>query len=185
MKITNEMIVKDNDSRIREKSEKVTLPLSTEDREILMAMLQHVRDSRDPEIAERENLRPAVGIAAAQIGVLKQMIAIVIEDDEGNMNEYALVNPKIVSESVQSSYLSAGEGCLSVEEVHDGYVVRHARVTVKAYDALNDQDITIRARDYFSIVLQHEIDHFSGKLFYDRINKANPWKEVPGAIVIE
>ena len=95
-----------------------------------------------------------------------------------------LVNPRIVSSSVQKAYLHSGEGCLSVVNQHDGYVVRSARITVKAFDLCTNKDITIRARGYLAIVLQHEIDHFSGILFYDHINKKDPFKEVEGALVI-
>ncbi|HAM31195.1 MAG TPA: peptide deformylase, partial [Erysipelotrichaceae bacterium] len=107
MKITLDTIISDHDPKIREKSEKVALPLSAEDRQLLEAMLTYVRDSQNEEIAERENLRPAVGIAAIQVGVPKQMLAVVCPDpdnEEENI-EFALVNPKIISESVQNSYL--------------------------------------------------------------------------------
>ena len=80
--------------------------------------------------------------------------------------------------------LHGGEGCLSVCEEHQGYVVRSARIKVKAFDLLQNKEITIRARGYLAIVLQHEIDHFSGTLFYDHINRENPFEEVPGAQVI-
>ena len=95
-----------------------------------------------------------------------------------------LANPKIVSSSVQKAYLESGEGCLSVEEDHDGYVVRSARVTVQGFDLVTGQDITIRARGYLAIVLQHELDHFKGILFYDHINPEDPYPEVPNSIVI-
>ena len=38
-------------------------------------------------------------------------------DKDGNVvkYEFMLVNPKIVSRSVQPAYLESGEGCLSVE----------------------------------------------------------------------
>ena len=113
------------------------------------------------------------------------MLAVVVPDEDGNDMEYALANPRIISESVQRAYLKTGEGCLSVEGVHEGFVPRAARITVKGYDLLQDKEITIRAKDYLAIVLQHEIDHFSGTLFYDHINKANPWKDIEDAIVIE
>ena len=77
-----------------------------------------------------------------------------------NDMEYALANPRIISESVQRAYLKTGEGCLSVEGAHEGFVPRAARITVKGYDLLQDKEITIRAKDYLAIVLQHEIDHF-------------------------
>lgn len=178
-------IVKDNDPIVRQKSEKVALPLSDEDRSLLMDMLEYVRDSQDSEKAQERHLRPAVGIAAIQLGIAKKMIAVVVQDEEGNNMEYALVNPRIISESVQKAYLKNGEGCLSVEEEHQGLVPRSARVSVKGYDMLLDQEIQLRANDYLAIVLQHEIDHFSGTLFYDRINKNDPWMAEPDSVMIE
>ena len=41
----------------------------------------------------------------------------------------------------------------------------------------------IVARGYDAIVLQHEIDHLDGILFYDRIDKMDPFKTIPGAYV--
>ena len=98
MKITNDRIILDSDPRIRSKSEPVTLPLSKEDEELLRAMITYVRDSQDDEIAEREGLRPAVGIAAIQLGIPKQLIAVSVPTEDGS-DEFALANPKIVSES--------------------------------------------------------------------------------------
>lgn len=188
MLINNDTIVKDTDPIIREKSEKVTLPLSQEDETLLREMLQYVKDSTDEEKAEKMNLRPAVGISAIQVGVKKQMTAVVVDDLDKNGEpehfEYMLVNPRIVSSSVQKAYLHSGEGCLSVVEEHKGYVVRSARITVKAFDLCTNKDITIRARGYLAIVLQHEIDHFSGTLFYDHIDNQQPFKEIEGALVI-
>ena len=130
-------------------------------------------------------MRPAVGIAAIQLGIPKKMLAVVVPDEEGNSQEFALANARIVSESVQLSYLKNGEGCLSVEKEHQGLVPRHARITVKAYDLLQNKEITIKASDYLAIVLQHEIDHFSGTLFYDRINQNDPWHAEKDSIIIE
>ena len=185
MSINYQQVVKDTNEVIRQKSKDVTLPLCPEDEQLLMDMLNSVRDSQDEELAEKLDLRPAVGIAAIQLGVPKKMLAVVVPKDEEEDYEFALVNAKIISESVQRAYLKAGEGCLSVDEEHQGYVPRAARIKVKAYDLLRDQEIVITASGYLAIVLQHEIDHFSGTLFYDRINKSNPWQEVEDAIVIE
>lgn len=178
-------IIKDSESIVREKSLPVELPLNSENRALLNDMLTYVRDSQDDELAQAQNLRPAVGIAAIQLGIPKKMLAVVVQDEDGNRIEHALANPRIISESVQKSYLKSGEGCLSVEHEHEGLVPRSARVSVKGYDMLQDKEITIKADDYLSIVLQHEIDHFSGILFYDRINKSDPWLADPDAIIIE
>ena len=188
MLINNDTIVKDNDPLMRTKSEPVKLPLSVEDKNILMDMYNYVKDSIDPELSEERNLRAAVGISAIQIGIPKRMTVIRLTDIDKNDNEilyeFCLVNPKIISSSLQKAYLQSGEGCLSVIEEHEGYVVRSARVTVEAYDALQDQHIRIRARGFLAIVLQHELDHFEGTLFYDHINKDEPFKEIENALII-
>ena len=184
MLINEDTIIKDSDPIIRERSKAVSLPLSKEDRDLLNEMLSYVRNSTVPELAEKYHLRPAVGISAIQCGVPKKMLAIVIHTEDGVI-EHALVNAKIVSESVQKAYLQAGEGCLSVVDEHEGYVPRAARVTVKGYDMLKDEYVSIRAKGYEAIVLQHEIDHFSGILFYDRINAYDPYMPIEGALVIE
>ncbi|MCR5795831.1 MAG: peptide deformylase [Solobacterium sp.] len=188
MLINNDTIIKDTDPVLRTVSEPVELPLSEEDRALLTDMMQYVIDSTDEEKAEKYNLRPAVGISAIQLGIPKQLTAVAIEEINKNNEtvsyKFALANPKIVSFSKQKAYLDSGEGCLSVENEHEGYVVRSARVTVRGYDMLTDRNIEIRARGYLAIVLQHELDHFKGVLFYDHINKDEPYKEVPDALVI-
>lgn len=189
MKINKDTIVKDTDPILRKKSEDVLLPLSSEDKTLLLDMLDYVRKSIDPEIAEKENLRPAVGISAVQVGVLKKLnvISVQMEDDDGNYKayEYALVNPKIISHSVEETYLKNGEGCLSVEEDHEGLVFRSARIKVKAYDLLRDAEVTLRLNGYLAVVFQHELDHNNGILFYDHINSKDPFFIKDGAIIIE
>ncbi|MBR0461558.1 MAG: peptide deformylase [Erysipelotrichaceae bacterium] len=186
MIINNETIIKDSDPIIRKRSSDVALPLSEEDRKLLLDMHKYVYDSTIEEIAEKENLRPAVGISAIQLGVPKKMTAIILKDSEGNVEtEYALVNPKIISSSVEQAYLKNGEGCLSVEDEHEGYIYRSARCKVKGYDLISDKDVLIKAEGYLAIVLQHELDHFKGVLFYDHINKKDPFYEDPDAVCIE
>ncbi len=186
MQINNDTIIKDDNVLVRQRSVDVPLPVSEEDRQLLMKMLKYVDDSTVEEIAEKENLRPAVGISAIQVGVPKKMTAIILKDPDGKkICEYALVNPKIISNSVEKAYLESGEGCLSVNQIHEGYVYRSARVKVKAYDLLQEKEILIKAEGYLAIVLQHELDHFKGILFYDHINKADPFYKDPQALVIE
>jgi peptide deformylase len=50
---------------------------------------------------------------------------------------------------------------------------------------IQQEEIEFRANGYLAIVLQHEIDHLSGILFYDRINKENPWESKENAIIID
>ena len=186
MLINNDTIIKDDNDLIRRKSSDVSMPLSDEDRKLLLDMLKYVDDSTIEEIAEKENLRPAVGISAIQVGIPKKMTAIILKDGEGKkVYEYALVNPKIISNSIEKTYLGTGEGCLSVEGEHPGYIYRSARVKVKGFDILQNKEILIKADGYLAVVLQHELDHFKGILFYDHINKDNPQYIDPNATVIE
>ena len=186
MLINNDTIIKDDNSLIRQKSNDVSLPISDEDKQLLLDMLKYVDESTIDEIAEQKNLRPAVGISAIQVGVPKKMTAIILKDAEGKkIYEYALVNPKIISNSIEKTYLNTGEGCLSVAEDHPGYIYRSARVKVKAFDILQNKDILIKADGYLAVVLQHELDHFKGILFYDHINSKDPNYVDPDAIVIE
>ena len=78
MEFKAEQIVNDKTDLIRQKSEKVQLPLSKEDKELALSLLKYVQDSQDEEIAKANNMRPAVGIAAIQLGIKKQLIAICI-----------------------------------------------------------------------------------------------------------
>ena len=186
MLINTETIIKDDNPLIRRKSEDVSFPVSEEDRNTMMEMLQYVDESTIEEIAEEKHLQPAVGISAIQIGIPKKMTAIIIKDDEGNKAvEYALINPKIISNSIEKAYLQEGEGCLSVPELHEGYVYRSARVKVKAYDLLQEKEILIKAEGYLAVVLQHELDHFKGILYYDHINQKDPFHVDSNALVIE
>ena len=88
-------------------------------------------------------------------------------DEEGNVTkstDYALANPKIVSYTPKQSYLKTGEACLSVPEDVKGYVPRHAKITVEGFDVLTNKDVKIVARGFLAICLQHELDHFEGKI---------------------
>lgn len=188
--ITMDKIISDSNPILREISKEVELPLNKEDEELLRSMHEYLVNSQDEEMAEKYDLRPAVGIAAVQLGVLKRMCAMLVYDfnDEGeiiNTTTYALANPKIVSYTQKMAYLKSGEGCLSVLDDHPGLIHRHAKVTIKGYDLLTDSDVTIVARGYFAIVCQHELDHFDGKLFYDYIDPKLPNTPLPGAMAIE
>lgn len=184
-------IIDDNDPKIREVSKEVTLPLSKEDKELLQEMYTFLVNSQDEQKSEQYDLRPAVGIAAIQLGIPKKMCAIYVVDeydDYGNptkSNSYALVNPKVVSYTQKPSHLKDGEGCLSVNEDHLGFVPRHAKITIESYDLLQDKMIRIVARGFLSICLQHEFDHFDGVLFYDRINQEDPYAPIQNAMIIE
>lgn len=180
MLITMENIVRDGHPALRTVAEEVQLPASEEEIKQLSDMIEFVKNSQDPEIAKKYNLRPGVGLAAPQININKRMIAVHAESEDGTLYSYALFNPKIVSHSVQRCYLTSGEGCLSVDEPIPGYVPRYERIRVKG-TTLEGENIDIRLKGYPAIVFQHEIDHLNGIMFYDHIDKENPLKQPENA----
>lgn len=177
-------IVKDTNPKLRETCDEVSLPLSEEDGKTLEEMLDYLKKSQDEEFLKAHpSLRSGVGLAAPQIGIKKKMIAVYIDYQDSPL-AYLLVNPKIIASSVRQCYLSGGEGCLSVDTPHPGKVYRAYKITVKAYDYLAKKERKIVARGYEAIVLQHEIDHLSGILFYDHIGKSEPGIDYSDAIEI-
>ncbi len=176
-------IVKDTQKSLREKSVPVELPLNAKDKKTLLSMLDYLKKTQDPEFVEKHHVREGVGLAAPQIGLNKRMLVVSFKQDE-TIIEHALVNPKIIAHSVKMAYLSTGEGCLSVDEEHPGFIYRPNKITIRAFDAIKNAPVEIVARGFESIVLQHEIDHLDGILFYDRIDKNNPLLKDESAISI-
>lgn len=176
--ITMKDIIREGNPLLKEKSVDVKIPLSKEDEELMIKMMEYVYNSCDPEFNEKYDLRPAVGLAAPQLGILKKMIAIVAPDENGNEHEFALINPKLLSYSDELTYLETGEGCLSVDRVCTAYIHRPARVTFEAYfydlETGNLEKKRMKLKGYLAVVFQHEYDHLKGILFVDRANKDNP-----------
>ncbi|MGM8211898.1 peptide deformylase [Virgibacillus sp. W0430] len=167
-------IVREGHPALRTKAEEISVPPSQEDRDTLIEMMEFLVNSQDEMLAEKYNLRSGVGLAAPQLGISKRMIAVHFTDAKDTVYSYQLINPKIVSHSVEMAYLAGGEGCLSVDREVEGYVPRYSRITIKAF-TLNGEPIKLRLKDYAAIVFQHEIDHLNGIMFYDHINKQNPF----------
>ena len=186
-------IIREGNPTLRAVAEDVTFPLS--DQEIILGekMLQFLHHSQDPVMAEKLGLRGGVGLAAPQLDISKRIIAVLVpnlEDADGNPPKEAyslqevMYNPKVVAHSVQDAALGDGEGCLSVDRNVPGYVVRHARVTVE-YFTKDGEKKRIKLKGYNSIVVQHEIDHTNGIMFYDHINPNNPFEIKEGLVILE
>ena len=169
-------ILDEKDKRLRLVSKEVEFPLDEKDKKVIEDMLEYLHNSQIEELSEKYNLRPGMGMSAIQLGIPKRYFVVVNEYDEGKFESYVLINPKIISNSVQKIYVQDGEGCLSVNRPVDGIVPRYARVTMEGYD-IEGKKIQIRAREELSIAFQHELDHLNGILFIDRIDKDNPFKD--------
>ena len=110
---------------------------------------------------------PGVGLAANQIGILKQIITVNIPDEKNNNNlVYTLFNPKIISYSKHKIFLE--EGCLSLPKQY-AEIERSKEIELEYYNGKNEKIIQTK-KGFEARVLQHEIDHLYGKLFIDYLS---------------
>ncbi|BDV02557.1 MAG: peptide deformylase [Candidatus Hepatoplasma vulgare] len=178
-------IIKEDNSILREISFDVPYPLMKEDKKLMHQLIDYVRSSIDDDEKAKRNLKSAYGLSAIQLGQRKKMLFVRVENEFGGLpEEFALINPRIIEKSDRYSYLEDGESCLSVEDIHKGLVNRHYMIKIVAIDYFTDREVEIEAKGLTAIVLQHEMDHLLGILFYDRINKLNPYYIKKGAIKI-
>lgn len=113
-----------------------------------------------------------VGLAAPQVGLLKRIVVIDVEQEEDGDDYKAghplfLINPEIVWRSEDK--VCGEEGCLSVPKQR-AEVERNAKVRVK-YTDYNGQEQEIEGDGLLAVCLQHEIDHLDGILYIDRISR--------------
>ena len=110
---------------------------------------------------------PGVGLAANQIGILKQIVTIFFVNQETKKEtQYTLFNPNIISYSQEKIVME--EGCLSLPEQF-AEIERPQNIIVEYLDE-NNKLIKKEVSGVESRILQHEIDHLSGKLFIDYLS---------------
>ncbi len=96
------------------------------------------------------------GLAAPQIGILKQIVVIDVDDG----NQYVLINPEITETSgSQTGY----EGCLSLPG-KSGIVTRPDHVKVRAYDE-NMELFELEGEGLLARAICHECDHLQGQMY--------------------
>ena len=103
-----------------------------------------------------------VGLAAPQVGVLKQLV--VIDVSEGADQPIVLINPEIIETSGEQT---GDEGCLSVPG-KAGKVTRPNYVKVKALDR-NMQPVELEGTELLARAMCHEIDHLLGVLYVEKV----------------
>ena len=102
-----------------------------------------------------------IGLAGPQIGELKRIIAVKLEEDI-----QLFINPEIVKKSKETEIME--EGCLSFPGLFLK-IKRARKVEIKALD-IEGKEIQIKTEGLSARVFQHEIDHLDGILFLDRIS---------------
>lgn len=154
-------IVIEGDPILRKKARALE-KVSDKEREIFLDMLDTMREA------------DGVGLAAPQVGLLKQMIVVEAsdpddiekakeEDREPLKLLYFLANPEIIEEE---GCQEGVEGCLSVPGFV-GTVKRPMKIKVKALD-YHGEPVEIEVDRFLAVAISHEMDHLSGVLFTDK-----------------
>lgn len=131
--------------------------------EVTEELQQLARDMRETMIEEK-----GVGLAGPQVGENIRLIVAHIpagyEEDVDEDVEITLFNPEIVKAGGRDTDL---EGCLSFPDLV-GPVERYTWAIIRGQD-IEGEKVRFRARGVVARVLQHEIDHLNGVLFFDRM----------------
>ena len=142
--------------KIREEGDEILKKKSREVEEINEKMQELIDD-----MLETMYKANGVGLAAVQVGVLKQVIVIDIDDGNGPL---VLINPKIIKEK---GLQEVEEGCLSFPNKF-AKVERPAEIVIEAIDR-EGYTIKVKAKELLAQAISHEIDHLNGIVFVDKI----------------
>ncbi|MBF0509419.1 MAG: peptide deformylase [Deltaproteobacteria bacterium] len=108
---------------------------------------------------------PGVGLAAPQVGQSCRVIVFDANRNESERSPMALINPEIIAAEGE---FCMEEGCLSAPELNVE-IKRKGQVRVKALTR-DGKEVTIEAKEFPAVLLQHEIDHLDGKLIIDYLS---------------
>lgn len=112
-----------------------------------------------------------IGLAAPQIGVLKKLVIVGIQEenprypDAPQIEEHILINPIITP--LADPGKGYWEGCLSVPGMR-GFVERPSKIKLEYYDEKWNYVNKI-VEGFPAVVYQHECDHLEGVLYVDRL----------------
>lgn len=107
-----------------------------------------------------------IGLAAPQVGILENVIAIDVDPEHRGKQLLKLINPEIVE---SSGSITMEEGCLSVVNF-TAEITRAQRVLVRAW-SVDQAEIELELEDLAAVCIQHEIDHLHGTLLTDHISR--------------
>jgi len=118
-------------------------------------------------VTVRDSMSLGVGIAAPQVGILKNIIWVQRFDKEGFPFEVYL-NPIIKKYTDKKQ--DCPEGCLSIPD-RRGTTTNRAYAILLEYDKMDGTHQVEMIEDFTAVIFQHEIDHLNGILFLDHLEK--------------
>lgn len=119
------------------------------------------------DMFETMYMNNGVGLAAPQVGILKQIMVIDVEEEiteENDEEQYVFINPEILE---TRGSVTAYEGCLSVPG-KSGKVTRPEWVKVRAFDE-NMEEFVLEAEGTLARAICHECAHLAGELYVDLV----------------
>ena len=137
------------------------LPLSKED--LTSPEFEQLKKRMLLTVTNPEN--EGVGIAAPQVGIGRQLIAVQRIDKKGMPFEF-YVNPQLTYLSEEKR--TGREGCLSVPD-RNGNVTRSEWVVVTHNDMGTYELRHDTIRGFTAVIFQHETDHLNGILYIDKV----------------
>jgi len=149
------------------------LPIYIYDHPILRKKAKVVRQPEEQlaalanDMVETMRNASGIGLAATQVGSLHRLIVIDAAEaqEDKSVSPLILVNPEIVSEE---GSVVMEEGCLSIPDLRED-VERPEKIALR----FKDLDFKVQEIDTGGLlarVIQHELDHLNGVLFFDRLN---------------
>ena len=125
------------------------------------------------DMVETMRAAPGVGLAAPQIGVSKQVFVWEWTDDDGVLQQGAVINPSLhvgPSRETRADPEADLEGCLSVPDSR--FPLARAERAVLQGTTPQQTPLQITAEGWLARIFQHEFDHLQGTLYIDRL----PWR---------
>lgn len=150
-----------------------TLPIYLYGNEVLKKRAKKVTEVTDADITlikdmfETMHESNGIGLAANQIGELKQILVVDISDMEAGKGTKptVMINPEVIDEEGE---WEMEEGCLSIPDVREK-VWRAEKIKVKFND-VNMQEVELETDGLLARVILHEMDHLNGVLFIDHLS---------------
>ena len=118
--------------------------------ELVQSMLQFMVDSR------------GIGLSANQVGIPYRVFVM-----RGLEHNFACFNPRIIHKSDDTNLLE--EGCLSFPGIN--VKVKRSNIVRLRFQTASGGTDTKTFEGLTARVVQHEIDHLNGILFFNRANK--------------
>lgn len=115
----------------------------------------------------RDSMSLGAGIAALQVGILKNVIWVQRFDKEEFPFE-AYINPRIVQYSEMK--WPCREGCLSIPDRRDTTKTRAYAILVE-YDRPDGSHHMEMVEEFTAVIFQHEVDHLNGILYLDHLQQ--------------